>query len=128
MTLVLDSGGVSALAGNRARLEILRRRGVWPPEIPAVVLVESLTGDHRRDFHTNRLLRMCRVRPVDEPLARLAAKLRYQTGRADTLAATDSLVVAFATSFADVRILTSDPDDIRALAEVAPSKVTVEQV
>lgn len=74
MTLILDSGGVSALAGHRARLQVLSRRGEWPPEVAAVVLAESLTGDHRRDFHANRLLRMSSVRPVDEPLARLAAK------------------------------------------------------
>ena len=92
------------------------------------MLVESLTGDHRRYFHTNRLLRMSRVRPVDEPMARLAAKLRFQTGRANRLAATDAVVVAFATKLADARILTSDPDDIRALADVAPAKVTVVQV
>lgn len=128
MTLILDSGGLSALAGNRARLEVLRRRDVWPPEVVAVVLAESLTGDHRRDFHTNRLLGMSRVRPVDEPLARLAAKLRFQTGRAGTVTATDALVAAFATRFVDARILTSDPDDLRALAEGAPSKITVEQV
>ena len=31
MTLILDAGGVSALAGQRARLAELRRRGHWPP-------------------------------------------------------------------------------------------------
>ena len=128
MTLILDSGGLSALAGNRARLEVLDRRGLWPPEVVVVVLAESLTGDHRRDFHTNRLLGMCRIHPVDEPLARLAAKLRFQTGRAGTVTATDALVAAFATQFADARLLTSDPDDLRALAAVAPSKIVVEQV
>ena len=112
MTLILDSGGLSALAGNRARLEVLNRRGLWPPEVVVVVLAESLTGDHRRDFHTNRLLGMC----------------RFQTGRAGTVTATDALVAAFATQFADARLLTSDPDDLRALAAVAPSKIVVEQV
>jgi len=42
--------------------------------------------------------------------------------------ATDALVAAFATQFADARLLTSDPDDLRALAAVAPSKIVVEQV
>jgi len=28
------------------------------------VLAEALTGDHRRDFHTNHLLRTCQVRSV----------------------------------------------------------------
>ena len=39
---------------------------MWPAQVPAVVLTESLTGDHRRDFHLNRLLRACQVRDVDE--------------------------------------------------------------
>src|ERR1019366_2506541 len=42
----------------------LRRRGLWPAQLPAVVLAEALTGDHRRDFHANRLLRACQVRDV----------------------------------------------------------------
>jgi len=32
MTLILDAGGVSALAGQRARLMELRRRGLWPAQ------------------------------------------------------------------------------------------------
>ena len=66
MTLILDSGGISALTGQRARLAELRNQGLWPPQIPAVVLAEALTGDARRDFHTNRLLRACQIRDVDE--------------------------------------------------------------
>ena len=67
MTLILDSGGITALAAQRARLTELRRRGLWPAQVPAVVLTEALTGDHRRDFHTNRLLRACQIRDVNEP-------------------------------------------------------------
>ncbi len=44
MTVILDAGGVSALAGQRARLVELRRRGYWPAQVPAVVLTEALTG------------------------------------------------------------------------------------
>src|SRR5207302_7179876 len=80
VTLVLDSGGVTMLASNRARLEVLRRRGEWPPIVPAVVLTEALTGDHRRDFHENRLLRMCDIRPTGEGLARAAAVVRTPVG------------------------------------------------
>jgi hypothetical protein len=76
MTIVLDAGGVSALASQRARLTELRRRGHWPAQVPAVVLAEALTGDHRRDFHANRLLRACQVRDVTEQHARAAARLR----------------------------------------------------
>ncbi len=69
MTLILDAGGISALVGQRARLAELRRRGLWPAQVPAVVLAEALTGDHRRDFHTDRLLRACQIRDVSDPVA-----------------------------------------------------------
>ena len=64
MTLVLDAGGISAIAGQRARLVQLRQRGLWPAQVPSVVLAEPLTGDQRRDYHANRLLRACQVRDV----------------------------------------------------------------
>ena len=125
MTLILDSGGVSALAGQRARLAELRRRGLWPAQVPAVVLTEVLTGDHRRDFHVNHLLRMCLIRDVDEQLARTAALLRTGSGRAPTIAATDAVVAALAVGQSDPIVLTSDPDDLAALVADHPSSVTI---
>jgi len=125
MTLVLDSGGISALAGQRARLVELRRRGLWPPQVPAVVLAEALTGDHGKDFHANRLLRTCLVRDVDEHQAREAARLRTATGRASTISAIDAVVVAFAGSRPEPRVLTSDPGDLTALADHASRPVAI---
>nr|MDT0666444.1 PIN domain-containing protein [Micromonospora sp. DSM 115978] len=115
MTLVLDAGGLSALASQRARLAELRQRGGWPAQVPAVVLTEALTGDHRQDFHTNRLLRACQVRDVTEHLARQAARLRTATGRSGTISATDAIVAAFAESCSSPTVITSDPDDLEAL-------------
>lgn len=128
MNLVLDSGGLSALAGDRTRLAELRRRNLWPPVVPAPVLVESLTGDHRRDFDTNRLVRMSVVESVDEGLARQAAALRTRSGRAASISATDAIVVAQAVLIPDAVVLTSDPDDLRRLAAVAPGDVTIANV
>lgn len=125
MSLVLDAGGVSALAGNRARLTVLRARGLWPPQVPAVVLVESLTGDGRRDFHANRLLRSCRVVEVDEVQARTAARLRTLTRRAGSISATDALVAALADARPGSVVVTSDPGDIGALAEHATTPFAV---
>lgn len=93
--------------------------------MPAAVLTEALTGDHRRDFHTNRLLRTCQVRDVDEPQARDAARLRTATGRARTVSAVDALVVALAGARAGTVVLTSDTDDLGALAEHTSTRVTV---
>ena len=125
MRLVLDSGGLSTIAGQRARLEELRRRGLWPAEVPAVVLAESLTGEHRRDFHVNCLLRACLVRQVDELHAREAARLRGATGRAGTISAVDAVVAAFASRRSDSVVLTSDPRDLTALVEHGTWPVTV---
>ena len=128
MTIVLDSGGVTSLAGRRAELAELRRRGEWPPQIPAVVLVEALTGDHRRDHAENKLISLCQVRPVTEVHARAAAHLRTSTGRAGTISATDAVVAAFAKAFRSAVVLTSDPDDIAALLEGHQSAVIVSRV
>ena len=125
MTLVLDSGGVSALAGRRARLEELRRRNLWPPVVPAVVLTEALTGDHRRDHAANQVLRLCIVRPVDEPTARDAARLRTGTGRPAEVSAVDAIVAAVAIASPDPIVLTSDPVDLSSLVQVSNVSVRI---
>jgi predicted nucleic acid-binding protein len=128
MKLVLDAGGLSALTNQRARLAELFARGLWPAVVPAVVLTEALTGDHRRDFQTNRLLKTCQIRDVDELQAREAARLRTSTGRAGSISAVDAVVVAVAAQVREAIVLTSDPKDLRALAEHAIGSVVVVSV
>ena len=128
MNLILDSGGIGALAGQRARLAELRRRGIWPPKVPAVVMTESLTGDHRRDFYENQLLGMCQVLPVTEQIARHAALLRTATKRAAEISATDAIVVAFAVGYPEAVVFTSDPGDLADLADTQPVPVTISAV
>lgn len=89
------------------------------------MLVEALTGDHRRDVGTNRLLRLCQIRNVDASLAREAARLRTATGRAATISATDAIVAAFASTCTDPVVLTSDPRDLGALAQHTQRPITV---
>ncbi len=125
MTLVLDAGGVSILAASRSRLEVLRRRGEWPAHVPSIVLTESLTGDHRRDFHANRMLRTCEIHGVGEKLARKGAILRTAVGGSRIPSAVDAIVVALADDIGGATILTSDPRDLRALARHAAGKVTI---
>lgn len=128
MRLVLDAGALSALAVQRVRLEELRRRGLWPAQVPAAVLTEALTGDHRRDVHTNRLLKLCQIRDVDESQAREAARLRTATGRAGTISAVDALVAAFASQTTDTVVLTSDPRDLSALGQHSAVPIAVGRV
>ena len=58
--LILDSGGVTRLASrSKPALALIRSfvdEGLWPPMVPAVVLVESLHGDPARDTISNRFL------------------------------------------------------------------------
>lgn len=125
MTVVLDAGGVTGLAGQQARLAALRQRGLVPLTVPVVVLTECLTGDPRRDHHVNRLLRTCRLLAVDELVAREAARLRTATRPAGDISAVDAIVVAVASRLPEPIILTSDPFDITALAEHAERPITV---
>jgi len=117
--LVLDSGAVTRLS-RRSRdalavITVLRRDGLWPPLVPSVVLVESLTGRQRDDAVVNRLLQTCEiVEELPEPLVRRAAALRTLAGRGS---AVDALVVAVAEPAGAV--LTGDVGDLRALAALA---------
>jgi hypothetical protein len=94
--LVLDSGGLSRLATRdraaAAVLIVLRQRGLWPPVVPTMVLVESLTG-RQQDSNVNRFLTLCEID------------------------AAVSERVAFAEPGGHV--LTSDPQDLTALAASA---------
>src|SRR5271169_131879 len=115
MTVVLDSHGLTTLAANQARLEELRRRGEWPGIVPSVILTEALTGDHRRDYHENRLLRTCYVQPVDETLAREAAGLRAKVKARRAPSAVDAIVVTIADRVGGATVLSSDASDLRVL-------------
>lgn len=128
VTLILDSGGLTALAGERAKLAELRRRGLWPAQVPSVVLTEALTGDHRKDFMTNRILRACQVRDVGELMARTAARMRTATGRAGSISAVDAVVAAIAVSKPESIVLTSDSDNLTALADTAPRSIVIVRV
>jgi predicted nucleic acid-binding protein len=127
MNVVLDSGGVTALALDRTIVTSLRKQGAWPPVVPADVLTESLTGDHGRDFHTNRLLRLCSIRPVTELIARHAAVLRHRSRR-ESISAVDAIVAATADHAGGGIVWTSDPDDLSALAAHTLNRVRVAPV
>ena len=114
--LVLDSGGVSRLSlssqNATSAVSLLKREGIWPPVVPSIVLVESLSGRQRTDANVNRFLKTCVVvENLPERLARRAGTLRAQAGRGS---AVDAAVVALAEPGGTV--LTSDLRDMRALA------------
>jgi hypothetical protein len=91
----------------------LRRRGAWPPVVPSVVLVECLSGRPRFDVRTNMFLNSCEIgEELSTATARRGAQLRGTAGRGS---AVDAVVVALAEPSG--LVLTSDPGDLRALAE-----------
>jgi predicted nucleic acid-binding protein len=125
--LVLDSGAVTRLARrdrqNAATLRVLRREGLWPPLVPSVVVVETLTGRAGPDANTNRLLKTCEITTeLSENRARRAAQLRFRSKRGS---AVDAIVIASAEPGGVV--LTGDPVDLTALASHA-DHVTVDTI
>lgn len=114
--LVLDSGGVTRLSRQRqetaALIAVLKRDGIWPPLVPSVVLVESVSGRQRSDVLVNRFLKTCDIiEELPEHIARRAGALRALAARGS---AVDAVVVAMAEPGGAV--LGSDLKDLRALA------------
>src|SRR6266511_1029287 len=110
--LVLDAGAVTRLAERSTRaaelIAVLRQQSLWPPVVPSVVLVESLTGMPDRDANPNRFLKTCDVViELGDSVARRAAALRHRARRGS---AVDAIVVA--TAEPGGSILTGDLDDL----------------
>jgi hypothetical protein len=117
--LVLDSGGVTRLARRSqdaaAMIAVFKRDGIWPPVVPSVVLIESLTGRQRADALTNRFLKTCDIiEDLPQHLARRAAALRASARQGS---AVDAIVMAMAEPGGTV--LSGDVGDLRALASYA---------
>lgn len=113
--ILLDSEGLSAAARGdartRAELALAERLGV-KVYVSAITLAETLRGGPR-DARVHALLRGAGQEPVTSELGRAAGELLGRTGRADTV---DAVVAVTAQGLGHrVRILTSDPDDLRVL-------------
>ena len=111
--LTLDAGAL--IAYERGAFEVRRiltaafRQGVMTT-IPAVVLAEVWRGD-AKDAPVARLMKWCRIEPLDESRARAAGKLRRET---DGAGAVDACVAVGVRERGDA-VATSDPDDMRRL-------------
>ena len=121
-SVVLDSEGLCAVARNdsedaRAVLTASRQAGV-PVLVPAAVLAETLFGDER-DTRANQALKKLQVIPLTEAVARSAAELKRLAGMTGVAATIDAVVVATSVAAGGGVVLTSDIDDVRALANCA---------
>lgn len=125
-TIVLDSGGVTALADRRhaAKIRAMLEIDAWPPVVPSVVVAECTTGQ-AQDANTNALLKRCVV-VEDLPLvlAHRAGIIRFRAGRGS---AVDAVVVAVASTYPDSVVVTSDPADLTALSQETPT-VSIQRV
>jgi hypothetical protein len=142
--LLLDSGAVSALAGDDKRLDALKLllkttyRGSL--RIPIPVMTECRTGDPRRDARLNHLLN--RIDAGDEfyipltiDLANRAGVLRYEALKrhpGEDISPIDAQVVAIAeelSRYSAVTILTGDPKDMQTLVNLTGrSNIAVEKI
>ena len=117
--VILDSGGVTALAEGdpRARAVLVRaRREGRLVVIPAPVLTEVYTERHDHA----RIDRV--INAVDMQIDTTAERAKHAgvlRARSGVLSVVDAIVVAEAVAALPAVIVTSDPDDIRALADAA---------
>ena len=123
---VLDSGGLTALAGGSQRARAWLR---WVVEhagsirVPTPILVESTTSDGGRDAEVNRILGVLQravavLEAPDEMTARRAGRLRFMAGSDDGI---DALVASAAVADRSPAVLlTSDPGDLERLLAGEP--------
>ena len=123
--LVYDTGVLVAAERNDRRTWLLHQRAIAAgvvPVVPVVVLVQVWRGGPQHQM--SRLLRGCATGGIDEQICRAAGVLCAKTGTSD---AVDALVVVIAARLG-AAVATSDPDDIRRLAEAAGHQIPVRPV
>jgi hypothetical protein len=115
--LVLDAGAFVAVErGDRDVVALVKRERLSgrPPVTSGGVVAQVWRGGRGRQVQVARLLAGVDVAPIDGSLGRRAGMLLARSGQSD---AVDASVVCLAADGDD--ILTSDPGDLRALAEAA---------
>jgi hypothetical protein len=115
--LILDAGAfVAAERGDRDVVALVKRERLAgrPPITNGGVVAQVWRGGRGRQVPVARLMAGTEVMPIDGSLGRSAGVLLAASGGSD---AVDASVICLAADGDD--ILTSDPADLRALAEAA---------
>jgi hypothetical protein len=115
--LVLDAGAfVTVERGDRDVVALVKRERLAgrAPVTNGGVVAQVWRGGSGRQASVARLLAGVDVAPIDDSLGRRAGMLLARTGHADAI---DAAVVCLAVDGDD--IVTSDPGDLRILAEAA---------
>jgi hypothetical protein len=121
--LVLDAGAFVAVErGNRDVVALVKRERLAgrPPVTSGGVVAQVWRGGSGRQAPMARLLAGTAVASVDDTLARRAGMLLARSGQSDAI---DATVACLAADGDD--ILTSDPGDLRVLAEAAGIHVEI---
>jgi hypothetical protein len=116
-TVLYDAGPLIAAdrndrrfwAEHRARLEL----GI-APVVPAPIVAQASRSPEQAQLR--RVLRGCEVVPLDEPLAHRVGTL---LGESRTTDVADATLVVLAALRAPADIVTTDPDDLAHLLDVA---------
>jgi hypothetical protein len=115
--LILDAGAFVAVERGDREVVALVKRERLAGRVPATcggVVAQVWRGGHGRQAPVARLLAGTDVTAIDGQLGRRAGMLLARSGQSDAI---DASVVCLAADGDD--ILTSDPSDLRALAEAA---------
>jgi hypothetical protein len=121
--LVLDAGAFVAVGqGDRAVVALVKREQLAgrPPVTSGAVVAQVWRGGRDTQVPVAMLLAGTSVVPVDDSPGRRAGMLLARSGGSD---AVDATVVRLAADGDD--ILTSDPGDLRGLAEAAGCHVDI---
>jgi hypothetical protein len=117
VSLILDAGAFVAVErGDRDIVALVKRERLAgrPPVTHGGVVAQIWRGGVGRQAEVARLLAGVDVKSLDDALGKRAGVL---LGRSDSADAIDSALVCLAADGDE--ILTSDPDDLRGLAEAA---------
>ena len=115
--LILDAGAFVAVERGDREVVALVKRERLAGRVPVTcggVVAQVWRGGHGRQAPVARLLAGTDVTAIDGQLGRRAGMLLARSGQSDAI---DASVVCLAADGDD--ILTSDPSDLRALAEAA---------
>ncbi len=111
--LTLDTGALIAVEKHSRRIWTVIKRAYGEAAtitVPAVVVAQAWRGNHAAVV---RLLRGCHIEPMDEAHARAVGNLLAKASSNDIV---DATVVLGAIHRNDM-VVTSDPDDILAIAQ-----------
>jgi predicted nucleic acid-binding protein len=120
-----DAGALLAAEANQREIWAIHARSLQRgerPVVPAGVLAQAWRGGPQAQL--SRLLRGCRIEDLDEHRARAAGVACARSASRDIV---DASVVAGALARGDL-VVTSDPDDLQAIAGALGASIRLHRI